>query len=266
MCSFFVNFACGLLIFLMLYYMKLTKKIVICLLSLLSLGCQAKGKYQEEGTLKGKTVLFVYGGWEGHDPVPCKDLFVPWLQSEAKEVIVSDKLSVYTDKELMKRVDLVVQIWTMGTISGEEENGLLEAVKNGCGIAGWHGGTGDSFRNNTEFQFMIGGQWVAHPGGPVDYKVNIVDHKDPVMHGLKDFAMHSEQYYMHVDPNVTVLATTTFNGDHAPWISGNVMPVAWKKKYGQGKVFYSSLGHVVKDFEVPEALEIIKRGIRWAAR
>lgn len=131
--------------------------------------------------------------------------------------------------------------------------------------AGRHGGIGDSFRNNTEFQFMVGGQWVAHPGGVIDYDVNITDHKDPVTKGLKDFHMVSEQYYMHVDPNVKVLATTTFNGDHASWIDGHVMPVVWKTQYGEGRVFYSSLCHVVSDFEVPEAFEIMKRGILWAA-
>jgi type 1 glutamine amidotransferase len=130
---------------------------------------------------------------------------------------------------------------------------------------GWHGGLGDAFRNNVEYQFMVGGQWVAHPGGVIPYDVHIIDHNDKVTSGLKDFHMHSEQYYMHVDPNVKVLATTTFNGDHAWWIDGCVIPVAWKKMYGKGRVFYSSLGHVAKDFDVPEALEIMKRGIRWAA-
>jgi hypothetical protein len=111
---------------------------------------------------------------------------------------------------------------------------------------------------------MVGGQWVAHPGGVIDYRVNIVDHKDPVTKGLSDFAMHSEQYYVHVDPNVKVLATTTFGDQAASWIGGNVIPVAWKKVYGKGRVFYSSLGHVAADYKVTEALEIQKRGIYWA--
>ena len=176
----------------------------------------------------------------------------------------SESLDVYTDAELMADVDLIIQAWTMGRITPAQERGLLNAVKSGTPIAGWHGGIGDSFRNNTEFQFMVGGQWVAHPGGVIEYDVNITDHKDPVTKGLKDFHMVSEQYYMHVDPAVKVLATTTFRGDHASWIEGVTMPVAWKKMYGKGRVFYSSLGHVAKDFEVPEALEIMKRGIRWA--
>ena len=112
---------------------------------------------------------------------------------------------------------------------------------------------------------MVGGQWVAHPGGVIPYEVQIVKPGDPITEGLTDFKMLSEQYYMHVDPLNDVLAVTTFGGEHAPWIDGAVMPVAWKKRYGKGRVFYSSLGHVASDFDVPEALTILKRGILWAA-
>jgi len=215
--------------------------------------------------LKGKKILYVYGGWAGHQPKECSDIFIPWLKSAGAEVFVYENLSCYKDSVLMQKVDLIIQSWTQGDITQEEEKGLLEAVKRGVGIAGWHGGIGDSFRTSVEFQFMVGGQWVAHPGGVIPYQVNITDKEDPVTRGLKDFKMVTEQYYMLVDPNVKVLATTTFSGEHAFWIKGAVMPVVWKKMYGKGRVFYSSLGHVAKDFDVPEALEIMKRGICWAA-
>ena len=220
---------------------------------------------RKESVLEGKKVLFSWGGWKGHEPEQCKDLFVPWLKEEGAEVIVTDTLDTYLDADLMKSLDLIIPTWTMSSIDGKQSRGLLDAVNQGAGIAGWHGGIGDSFRQNVNFQFMVGGQWVAHPGGVRDYEVNITDKKDEVTKGLSDFDMHSEQYYMHVDPNVKVLATTTFSGDPAEWIDGSVMPVVWKKTYGKGRVFYSSLGHVALDFEVPEAFEIMKRGIRWAS-
>jgi uncharacterized protein len=213
--------------------------------------------------LDGKKVLFVWGGWMGHEPDKCRDIFVPWMEAEGAKVIVSDTLDAYVTNDL-KGLDLIIQVWTMGTITGPQEKALEDAIKGGVGLAGWHGGLGDSFRNNTEYQFMVGGQWVAHPGGVIDYRVNIVDHKDSVTRGLTDFDMHSEQYYVQVDPNVKVLATTTFTDKNAAWIGGNVVPVAWKKVYGKGRVFYSSLGHVAADYKVPQALEIQKRGILWA--
>jgi type 1 glutamine amidotransferase len=212
-----------------------------------------------------KKALFVYGGWEGHEPVQCRDVFVPWMKSLGWDVTVSDSQDVYADKELMGSLDLVVQTWTMGTIDPKNLAGLLAAVKGGVGIAGWHGGLGDAYRNETEYQFMVGGQWVAHPGNITDYTVEITDENDPITAGLSDFKMHSEQYYMHVDPNNDVLATTTFTGEPAPWIAGATMPVVWKKVYGKGRVFYSSLGHVASDFDVPEALKIMQRGILWAS-
>ncbi len=215
-----------------------------------------------------KKALIVWGGWEGHEPKKCVDIFAPWLVEQDFEVEISNTLDAYLDLEKLKKLDVIIQVYTQGTITGQQERNLLEAVKSGVGLAGWHGGLADSFRMNTEYQFMVGGQWVAHPGGIIDYEVNIVPEKknDPIVRGLKDFKMHSEQYYMHIDPIIEVLATTTFSGKYAPWIEGVVMPVVWKKYYGKGRVFYSSLGHVAADFDVPEAREIVKRGILWAAR
>ncbi len=213
-----------------------------------------------------KKALMVWGGWPGHEPKQCVDIFAPFLEEKGYDVEISDTLDVYLDEAKMRALDLIVPVWTQGTITREQETGLLEAVKSGVGIAGWHGGMGDSFRNNVNYQFMIGGQWVAHPGGIIDYEVNIINHEDPITKGLKDFRMHSEQYLMHVDPSNEILATTTFGGEHCPWIEGTVMPVVWKRIWGLGRVFYTSLGHVAKDFDVPEAKEIVERGMLWASR
>lgn len=226
----------------------------------------AKNLFSAKRVKEKKSVLIVWGGWDGHEPKQCVDIFAPWLEKKGFDVEISNTLDSYLDEENLNSKDLIVQTVTM--IPEKEESrrigGLLEAVRNGVGIAGWHGGLGDSFREIPEYQFMVGGQWVAHPGGEVHYEVNIIDKEDPITKGLSDFKMFSEQYYMHVDPLNEVLATTTFSGEHAPWIDGVVMPVVWKKMYGKGRVFYSSLGHKTKDFDVPEALEIMKRGMLWA--
>jgi type 1 glutamine amidotransferase len=212
------------------------------------------------------SALIFWGGWEGHQPEQSARLFDACLREAGYDVTLSDSLDSLLDGERLQALSLIVPVWTMGTITKEQERGLLDAVRGGVGIAGWHGCMADSFRNNTEYQWMVGGQWVAHPGNIIDYSVQIVDHDDPITAGIADFAMRSEQYYMHVDPSNKVLATTTFSGEHAAWIDGVVMPVVWKRMYGMGKVFYSSLGHVTADFDVPEAREIMLRGMRWATR
>jgi type 1 glutamine amidotransferase len=212
-----------------------------------------------------KKALMVWGGWEGHEPEKCVRLFAPLLEAAGFEVAICDTLDVYLDAGFLAGLDVIVPCWTMGTITKEQEAGLLTAVSHGVNIAGWHGGMGDSFRQNTNYQWMVGGQWVAHPGDIIDYVVNITNHDNPIMRGLADFRMHTEQYYMHVDPSNEVLATTTFHTDNAPWVNGCVMPVVWKRMWGHGRVFYSSLGHKAHDFDVPEAREIQRRGILWAA-
>jgi type 1 glutamine amidotransferase len=212
--------------------------------------------------------LIVWGGWDGHEPKQCADVFAPWLKSKGFNVVVSDSMDIYTNKRKMMNFDVVLPLWTMGNIEGKQERGLMDAVKSGVGLAGWHGGMCDSFRNNVNYQFMTGGQWVSHPGGILKYTVNIIDKKDPTTKGLKDFSITSEQYYMHTDPGNKVLATTTFAGRKGgtPWIKGTVMPVTWKRMWGKGRVAYTSLGHIAKDFEIPEVLEMAKRNILWAAR
>lgn len=213
-----------------------------------------------------KKVLIVWGGWPGHQPKETVDVFAPWLAEQGFDVEISNSLDSYLDAAKMKSLALVVQAITMGAITPQQERGLRDAVRGGVGLAGWHGGLADSFRSNTEYEFMVGGSWVAHPGNILDYTVNITRPGDPIMKGLTDFRMRSEQYYMLVDPGVEVLATTTFSGEVLPAIKDVVMPVVWRKLYGQGRVFNSTLGHVASDFNVAEAKEIMKRGMLWAAR
>jgi len=241
---------------------------VLAGLALAGLVCGSPASAAAQSPAK-KRVLIVWGGWEGHQPKQTVDVFVPWLREQGFEVEVSNTLDSYRDAAKMNGLSLIVQAWTMGQLTPEQEKGLLGAVRNGTGLAGWHGGLADSFRANPEYEFMVGGSWAAHPGGTVDYQVNITRANDPITKGLTDFSMKSEQYYMLIDPNVEVLATTTFRGaaaKAAPWIEGAVMPVVWKKLYGKGRVFNTTLGHVASDFDVPQAREIVKRGLLWAAR
>lgn len=216
-------------------------------------------------SLKDKKVLMIYGGWPGHEPLKYAAFLKPWFEKEGATVEAHDSLSVYEDQDLMDTIDLVVQIFTMSQITGEQEKGLLNAIKNGTGMAGWHGGMCDAFRQNTNYQYMTGGQWVAHPGGSIEYEVNFLNIDDPLISGLSNFKVTSEQYYMHVDPNVKVLATTKFSGDHDPWIEGCTMPVVWKKYYGNGRIFYTSLGHSLDVYDNEQAFTLLSRGFQWAA-
>ena len=212
-----------------------------------------------------REALIVWGGWSGHEPEIGANIVRGMLEEEGFKVYVENTTEAFADPSLSD-MSLIVPIYTMSKIEKEELANLTKAVESGVGLAGYHGGMCDAFREAVDYHFMCGGQWVAHPGNIIDYTVNIVKRDDPVMAGINDFAYRSEQYYMHVDPANEVLATTTFSGEHAPWTRGVVMPVVWKRHHGKGRVFYSSLGHVTKEFEVPEMRTILKRGLLWAAR
>jgi type 1 glutamine amidotransferase len=212
-----------------------------------------------------RRALIVWGGWSGHEPERCAQIVAEMLTQDGFSVRLETSTAAFADPAL-DELCLIVPIFTMATIAKEEVSNLSRAVRGGVGLAGFHGGMGDAFRDAVEYQFMCGGQWVAHPGNIIDYRVNITRPDDPIVQGIGDFDYRSEQYYMHVDPSNEVLATTTFSGEHAPWIEGVVMPVVWKRRHGRGRVFYSSLGHAAKEFEVPEMSTILRRGLLWAAR
>jgi type 1 glutamine amidotransferase len=212
-----------------------------------------------------KSALIVYGGWSGHDPEECAAIYRRWLHEDGYSVRMATETSAFADPSIHD-LSLIVPIYTMSKIEKAEVENLTKAVENGVGLAGHHGGMSDAFREAVEYQFMVGGQWVAHPGNIIDYTVDVTDPLDPVMAGIKSFAYTSEQYYMHVDPSNHVLATTTFTGEHASWINGVKMPVVWKRQHGKGRVFHSTLGHQAKEFENREMATIMRRGMNWAAR
>jgi type 1 glutamine amidotransferase len=208
--------------------------------------------------------LIVWGGWDGHQPQVFAEICEQLLRDEGLGVEIASSLDALADPNALARLSLIVPIWTMGTIDPEPLRALLDAIEGGVGIAGFHGGMADAFRDAADYQFMVGGQFVAHPDGIKDYEVHLLD--DPLTEGLTDFRVHSEQYYMHVDPSNHVLATTEFSPRTAPWVTGTVMPVAWTRHWGEGRVFYSSLGHAPVELDVPEARELLRRGMVWAAR
>jgi type 1 glutamine amidotransferase len=230
-----------------------------------------------------KAVLFA-GGWEGHDPTAFADWCRDLLEANGFAVTVHDTLAPLAEPEGLSDVDLIVPIWSsarsghrpeFGNMTKDEEDGLLQLVANGCGLAGWHGHMGDAFRDRPTYHFLIGGQFVAHPPGwpdnpdpiddYVDYDVTITRPADPIVSGIKSFNIRSEQYFMLTDAANEVLATTTFSGDHLWWIEGTVVPVVWKRRWNRGRIFYCSIGHALDDLKVPQVTEIIRRGMIWAA-
>jgi type 1 glutamine amidotransferase len=221
-------------------------------------------------TMANKVALIVWGGWDGHQPKQVAEIFERVLKEDGFTVEVSDTLDSLAGVESIENLSLIVPVWTMGKLPDASGKPVFKVVReNGVGIAGCHGGMGDAFREHCEWQFMTGGQFVSHPGNNgTNYRVKVLRTGNPITEGIADFDVSSEQYYMHVDPAIKVLATTEFpvaDGPHVP--NGRVdMPVVWTKYYGKGKVFYNSLGHDAKLVESEPCLTLMRRGFRWAAK
>ncbi len=215
-----------------------------------------------------KTALIIQGGWDGHEPQLTSKRFASILEKNNYQVTISDNLTCLGDVEELKKLDLIVACWTMGEIDHEYVKNISAAVGSGVGLAGCHGGMCDSFRQDTEWQFITGGQWVSHPGGDgIDYTVNINHGSSPIVEGLEDFPVCSEHYYLHIDPSIEVLATTRFPIVPYYHVSNKPvdMPVVWTKFWGNGRVFYNSLGHHDDVFEKsPTAEVLMERGMLWA--
>jgi type 1 glutamine amidotransferase len=211
---------------------------------------------------KPRRVLVLHGGWPDHQPDQMATFAIDRLLFDC-DVFSSSDLALLNPKTLAN-FDLLVLIWTFGELSASQEEALLSAVRDGLGFVAWHGAA-SAFLTNRAYKLMLGGQFVAHPGGDgTAYDVRFLGN-DPLVRELEDVSVSSEQYYVLVDPAVKVLATTKMDGGNMEWISGVEMPVAWTRPWGMGRVFYTTLGHSVSILEKPSVSLMLRRAVLWAS-
>ena len=209
--------------------------------------------------------LIVWGGWEGHKPRETADVLRQILLPRDYDVIVTADVGALGAADI-GTMDLIIPYLTDAEIEKQTALNLTAAVRAGSGLGGHHAAMATSFRRSTDFQFLSGVQWVAHPGNIVDYRVEITRPDDPLVAGIKDFDYRSEQYYLHYDPSIEILATTTFTGEYDAATTGIAMPVVFKRQFGQGRIFYLALGHVPEELTHPAVRTILERGLLWATR
>jgi type 1 glutamine amidotransferase len=228
-----------------------------------------------------KTALVVRGGWDGHQPTEATELFIPFLAARGYSIRVAESPQPYADAGYMRTVDLIVQCNTMATIERGELVGLRAAIEAGTGMAGWHGGIADSYRNSSDYLHLIGGQFACHPGKHPDQRVgeqsdNYVPYRismlpaaaeHPITRGIGDFDLVTEQYWVLADDYIDVLATTTQAvREWDPWTRPVCSPAVWTRQWGKGRVFVCTPGHRVEILKVPQVRTIIERGMLWASR
>ncbi|GGO64451.1 hypothetical protein GCM10010910_19360 [Microbacterium nanhaiense] len=229
--------------------------------------------------MTAKKALIVRGGWDGHQPVAATDLFVPFLEANGFDVRIEEANEIYTDEAVMAETDLILQSVTMSEISREAFAGLRDAIIAGTGFAGWHGGIADSYRNNSDYLQLVGGQFATHPSKAPDlragdgsdnfltYTVHITDRDHEITRGLDDFELTTEQYWVLHDDLIDVLATTTHPVQpYHPWHRPITSPVVWTRLWGEGRIFVATPGHSPEVLEDPNVRTLIERGLLWASR
>jgi len=212
--------------------------------------------------LKTPNILFLQGGWDGHKPEQIVHKFTTALTGHGCKTETITSLERLADTDWLKTFDVISPCWTMGKLSPEESAGLRGAVHGGVGFGGIHGGMGDAFRGDLDYEWMVGGHFVGHPHVG-DYMVKVTRPEDPIMQCLpKEFSYKSEQYYMLMDPGVRVLAEADYTFEERTC----TMPVVWKRHWGKGRVFYSALGHDPSEFDTyPQVFQMSLNGILWTA-
>lgn len=227
-----------------------------------------------------KKALIVRGGWEGHDPLGATNLFIPALEAASFELDIEDTPEIYADASVMAGYDLVVQCLTLGSATVDEVDGLRQAVAEGTGLAGWHGGIIDSFRASSDYLQLLGAQFAAHPHASADHgRLDVEPYRDytvrvtpagmahPITREMSDFDVFTEQYWVLTDGLNEVLADSLLvPGPNDEWQESVTMPVAWTRKWGSGRIFATSLGHTVETLNEPSVRSLIERGMMWAAR
>jgi type 1 glutamine amidotransferase len=231
--------------------------------------------------VSARRALIVRGGGEGHRPVEATEMFRSFLDDHGFDVRVEESHAIYADREEMARIDLVVQCVTGCEISDEALRGLREAVERGTGLAGWHRGIADSYRNSSDYLQLIGGQLATQPAAGADareqdapddtvcYTVDVTDigRSHEIMSGLEDFTLRTEQYWVLTDDLNEVLATSTLPvRPQRPWHRPVTTPAVWTREWGQGRVFVAAPGHNLRVLRDVSVRTIIERGMLWASR
>jgi hypothetical protein len=203
------------------------------------------------GTL---SVLFL-GDCGPHAPAERAAQLVPALASRDIDVTYTERVDDLNPQNL-KRYDAVIVYANIDAIRPEPLKALLDYVEGGGGFVPIHCAS-FCFRNAPQYVALVGAQFQRHGTGTFDTKV--VDPEHPIMKGLEPFRTWDETYVhtMH-NPRDRAVLQVRAEGDHEePW--------TWVRTQGKGRVFYTAYGHDNRTWGHPGFVDLVERGVRWAA-
>jgi uncharacterized protein len=156
-------------------------------------------------------------------------------------------------------------------LTDEQKADLLSFVKDdGKGFVAAHSGA-TAFFSWPEFGQMLGGRFDEHPWNIIDATVIVDDPSFPAMKGFPAVSVRNDEHYQLKDfsrDKVRVLAHLDASklDLHKPLVhrTDGDFPVAWARQYGKGRVFYSTLGHVVESWDDPVLQQMYFNAMKWA--
>lgn len=158
-------------------------------------------------------------------------------------------------------------------LDAQQKADLLSFVHDdGKGFVATHAGA-TAFFSWPEFGEMLGGRFDEHPWGITDATVVVDDRTSPMTrhlsprfvtndehYQLKDFRRADLHVLLHLDPAGLDLKAPLVHRTDGDF------PAAWTKSYGQGRVFYSTLGHHRHLWDEKWLQSMYFEAMKWALR
>ncbi len=208
-----------------------------------------------QGGRTSKNVLMLIGGTY-HPFEACAEIAKKFLAASGRyDLTITEDRNVLAGP--LNKFDAVIIYTCGGKFSAAQQTGLVKYVNAGGGLVAVHSANAVS-DDNKDYLALIGSQFDTHPRDLLHINVKITDSSHPATTRLSNFSMVEELYALkNLAPDIRVLATTAYNS-----VS---IPVMYSRQVGKGRVFYTSLGHSARQWEVSSFQRSLLHGLDWAA-
>lgn len=220
-----------------------------------------------------RILYFTHSAGYRHDVIPLSAAILTELGRNcgAFEVAATEDVSEFSPDNLERYA--AVMFFTTGELpmSSVQKAALLDFVRAGRGFLGVHSAT-DTFYAWPDYLDLIGGTFDGHPWHQV-VTIQVADSSDPTVaflgnslqfndeiYQIRDFDVHGSKVLLRLDPNSVDLEKDGVHRRPYGW------PLAWKRSFGKGRVFYSALGHEASVWQDPRYQRMITNAILWSMR
>ena len=225
-------------------------------------------------------VLNKANGFVHVDALPAADAMLRELgEKHGWDIFITDNAASHNAADLQK---FAVIVWNnvSGDVLTEEQRAAMKGwIEQGGGWVGLHAAGGDPFYKwDWYVDTLIGAQFVGHTMDPQfqDADVLVADSASAITaHLPSPWRVPQEEWYAfdsnprdkgyeilltmdessYITKGTSFFGTDNMEGEH---------PIAWRHELGEGRVFYSAIGHQAATYSIPEYQQLIVNGVNWA--